>query len=190
MTQPTGWNALTETERRVAELVADGLTNRNIGERLLISRYTVDYHIRQICRRLAVSTRAGLAWWVVAAKHVAFAMFDGVTDGITVLEPIWDEAREIADFRIVYANAASIDPFGRHVSDLVGQRLREAYPTNATGAYFARVYTSGEPLELRDFELEGTIDGVRSVTRFEVRATRHQSHVVVAYRAVGSDRAT
>ncbi len=188
MTDPAEWNVLSETERRVVELVADGLTNRVIGERLFVSRYTVDYHLRQIYRKLRISTRAEVATWLVATKAAGFTIFDGVMDGITVLEPMWDSAGEIADFRIVYANAACIDAYGRHVSDLVGQPLREAFPTKTPGAFYRPVFMTGEPLELHDFEREDTIDGVKSITRYDIRAFKHGSNVIVAHRTIGSDR--
>jgi DNA-binding CsgD family transcriptional regulator/transcriptional regulator with XRE-family HTH domain len=59
--RPEGWARLTESERRVADLVADGLTNRQVAERVGVSPYTVDFHLRQIFRRLAVGSRVDLA---------------------------------------------------------------------------------------------------------------------------------
>jgi DNA-binding CsgD family transcriptional regulator len=56
-----GWNSLTDTERRVAEVVAEGLTNRQTGGRLFVSRHTIDFHLRQIFRKLAITSRVELA---------------------------------------------------------------------------------------------------------------------------------
>ena len=56
-----GWRGLTDTEQSVAVLAADGLTNREIGERLFMSRFTVDTHIRSIYRKLGVNSRLALA---------------------------------------------------------------------------------------------------------------------------------
>jgi transcriptional regulator of acetoin/glycerol metabolism len=56
-----GWSNLTPTQRVVAELAADGLTNRGVAERLFLSPHTVDFHLRQIYRRLGVSSRLELA---------------------------------------------------------------------------------------------------------------------------------
>src|SRR6516225_2709736 len=56
-----GWADLTDTQRMVAELVIDGLTNRDVGERLFLSPHTVDFHLRQIYRRLGVRSRVQLA---------------------------------------------------------------------------------------------------------------------------------
>jgi DNA-binding NarL/FixJ family response regulator len=56
-----GWDSLTETERSVAELVTEGLTNREVAERLFIFKYTVDFHLRCIFRKLGLSSRNQLA---------------------------------------------------------------------------------------------------------------------------------
>jgi DNA-binding CsgD family transcriptional regulator len=53
----SGWSRLTDTERRLSSLVALGLTNAQIAQRLYLSRYTVDFHLRKIFRKLNVSTR-------------------------------------------------------------------------------------------------------------------------------------
>jgi DNA-binding CsgD family transcriptional regulator len=57
---------LTRSERAVAELVTEGLTNREIGARLFISPHTVNSHLRRAFEKLGVSTRAGLAAAVAA----------------------------------------------------------------------------------------------------------------------------
>ena len=49
------------TELRVVALVADGLTNPQIGERMFISRGTVKVHVSPIFAKLGTSTRAELA---------------------------------------------------------------------------------------------------------------------------------
>ena len=56
-----GWGDLTDTQRMVAELVTDGLTNRDVGARLFLSPHTIDFHLRQIYRRLGVRSRVELA---------------------------------------------------------------------------------------------------------------------------------
>ncbi|GGN28000.1 helix-turn-helix transcriptional regulator [Streptomyces fuscichromogenes] len=52
--------ALTEREETVAGLVASGLTNRQVAERLLISAKAVEYHLGKIYRKLGVRTRSEL----------------------------------------------------------------------------------------------------------------------------------
>lgn len=63
----TGWKSLTPAERAVAELIVEGLTNREVGHRLHISPHTVNTHLRHAFQKLSVSTRAGLA--AAAVRH-------------------------------------------------------------------------------------------------------------------------
>ena len=56
-----GWESLTPTELRVVDLVADGLTNPQIGERMFISRGTVKVHLSHIFAKLNMASRAELA---------------------------------------------------------------------------------------------------------------------------------
>jgi len=60
--RPTvGWESLTPTERAVVDLVAEGLSNPQVGERLFISRRTVQTHLSHIFTKLDVSSRSQLA---------------------------------------------------------------------------------------------------------------------------------
>jgi DNA-binding CsgD family transcriptional regulator len=58
---------LTKREAEVARLVAEGLSNKQIGARLLISEHTVDSHVRSVLSKLAFSSRAQVAAWLAAA---------------------------------------------------------------------------------------------------------------------------
>jgi ATP/maltotriose-dependent transcriptional regulator MalT len=55
-----GPDSLTESELRVAGLVAEGLTNRAVAERLFLSPHTVDAHLRHAFAKLGVSSRVEL----------------------------------------------------------------------------------------------------------------------------------
>jgi DNA-binding CsgD family transcriptional regulator len=57
----TGWSSLTPTERTIAHLVAEGLSNPQIGERLYVSRRTVQTHIAHVFAKLHFTSRAQLA---------------------------------------------------------------------------------------------------------------------------------
>ena len=56
-----GWQSLTPTEHAVADLVAEGLSNPQIGERLYISHRTVQTHLAHVFAKLDISSRAQLA---------------------------------------------------------------------------------------------------------------------------------
>jgi DNA-binding CsgD family transcriptional regulator len=56
-----GWESLTPTELRVVALVAEGLTNPAIGERMFISRGTVKAHLAHVFAKVDVASRAELA---------------------------------------------------------------------------------------------------------------------------------
>jgi DNA-binding CsgD family transcriptional regulator len=68
----TGWDSLTDTERSVAELVAQGLTNREAAERLFLSRHTVGFHLRSIFRKFGTRSRVELARLFVDGRHADF----------------------------------------------------------------------------------------------------------------------
>jgi DNA-binding CsgD family transcriptional regulator len=56
-----GWHSLTPTERTVASLVAEGLSNPQIGDRLYISHRTVQTHLAHVFAKLGLTSRAQLA---------------------------------------------------------------------------------------------------------------------------------
>jgi predicted ATPase/DNA-binding CsgD family transcriptional regulator len=55
---------LTAREQEIATLVAEGLSNRQIAERLFISRRTVDAHIEHIFGKLGITSRVVLTRWL------------------------------------------------------------------------------------------------------------------------------
>jgi DNA-binding CsgD family transcriptional regulator len=56
-----GFPSLTGAETQVARLVSDGITNREIADRLFLSPHTVNSHLRHIYGKLAIKSRAELA---------------------------------------------------------------------------------------------------------------------------------
>jgi DNA-binding CsgD family transcriptional regulator len=73
----SGWASLTDTECAVAELVAEGLTNAQVADRLYLSRHTVDFNLRQIFRKLGITSRVALA-------RLHFERQGGGPDGLRV----------------------------------------------------------------------------------------------------------
>ncbi len=57
----SGWAALSPAERRVARMVAQGLSNPDIAHALLLSRNTVQTHVARILTKLDVSSRREVA---------------------------------------------------------------------------------------------------------------------------------
>ncbi len=55
-----GWAAMTDSELAVAQLVAQGLTNREVAERLFVSQHTVSGHLRHVYAKLDVNSRVEL----------------------------------------------------------------------------------------------------------------------------------
>ncbi len=60
-----GPTVLTARERQVLQLVADGLTNRQIAERLVVSEHTVHRHVTSFLRKLDVPSRTAAAAYAV-----------------------------------------------------------------------------------------------------------------------------
>jgi DNA-binding CsgD family transcriptional regulator/tetratricopeptide (TPR) repeat protein len=59
--ETNGWAALTTSELTVARLVAEGLTNREVAERLFVSPHTVSSHLRHMFSKLGITSRVELA---------------------------------------------------------------------------------------------------------------------------------
>jgi DNA-binding CsgD family transcriptional regulator len=56
-----GWDSLTDTELRVTDLVAQGLSNRQVANRVFLSTHTVAFHLRHIFWKLGITSRVQLA---------------------------------------------------------------------------------------------------------------------------------
>ncbi|HEX3491771.1 MAG TPA: LuxR C-terminal-related transcriptional regulator, partial [Streptosporangiaceae bacterium] len=60
--------ALTPREREVADLIAQGMTNKQIAAQLVIAQRTAEGHVERILVKLGFSSRAQLASWVAAQE--------------------------------------------------------------------------------------------------------------------------
>lgn len=74
---------LTPREQEVAELVAHGLTNREIARRLGIAEWTAVNHLRKVMRKLNCSSRVNVANWVAQQQ---------LEDGLAAHPPVEDRA--------------------------------------------------------------------------------------------------
>lgn len=68
-----GWESLRSSELGIAELVAEGLTNREVAARLFVSPHTVDFHLRQIFRKLSIASRIELTRLVIEHRATVAA---------------------------------------------------------------------------------------------------------------------
>ena len=74
---PVAPNGLSKRENEVAQLVALGLSNREIASRLFLSERTVDNHVSHILTKLGFESRVQVATWVAAAGRAQGAIPPG-----------------------------------------------------------------------------------------------------------------
>jgi DNA-binding NarL/FixJ family response regulator len=67
---------LTTREREVATLLADGLSNRDIATRLVVSEMTVEVHVKHILNKLGFRSRSQVAVWVAEHKQTRMSTSD------------------------------------------------------------------------------------------------------------------
>jgi len=75
-----GWTVLNELENEVALLVSQGLTNQQIARQMFRSPHTVNYHLRQIFRKLDIHSRVELARLTLLHRSAAEAAGDDAVD--------------------------------------------------------------------------------------------------------------
>jgi DNA-binding CsgD family transcriptional regulator len=63
----TGWESLADTELATSRLVAQGMTNQQVAVRLFISTHTDAFHLRQVFRKLGITSRVELTH--IAVEH-------------------------------------------------------------------------------------------------------------------------
>ena len=66
--EPDELAAMTERERRVLDLIGEGLTNRQIAERLFLAEKTVKNYVTSVLAKLGMERRTQAAAWV-ARRH-------------------------------------------------------------------------------------------------------------------------
>jgi DNA-binding NarL/FixJ family response regulator len=72
---------MTKRERQVIELVADGMTNKEIGQTLHLSPYTIKSHVHNILEKMALHTRVQIAKYAHIRKE-----FQNPADSVSLLD--------------------------------------------------------------------------------------------------------
>jgi DNA-binding CsgD family transcriptional regulator len=95
-----GWESLTETEQRIADLVAQGLSNRQVAGRLFLSTHTVAFHLRHIYWKLDVNSRVQLARMAAEQAQMQSALA-GSSGAYPALPGLWmcPQARQSSVWR-------------------------------------------------------------------------------------------
>lgn len=87
----SGWASLTPTELEVVKLVAKGLTNPEIAERLFITRNTVRAHLQHVFAKLGVKTRAELR----PKRRAAASRLSSSPQGFVLAGFLWFRPAEV-----------------------------------------------------------------------------------------------
>lgn len=99
-------NRLTRREREVAALVAEGLTNREIAERLFISERTADGHLEHIREKLGIRSRSQIAAWVVEQSLAPVPAAAASRPGQTGLVAPWQRLLALCTFLVLAISVA------------------------------------------------------------------------------------
>ena len=72
---------MTKREKQVIELIADGLSNKEIGKKLHLSPYTVKSHVHNILEKMALHTRVQIAKFAHTSKE-----FKDIADSVSLMD--------------------------------------------------------------------------------------------------------
>jgi DNA-binding CsgD family transcriptional regulator len=64
-----GWASLTPSELDVVRLVAEGMTNRAVAEKMFLSTHTISTHLRHAFAKLDINSRAELTHMIAAQSR-------------------------------------------------------------------------------------------------------------------------
>jgi DNA-binding CsgD family transcriptional regulator len=71
--EPSTRDDLTAQELQIARLVAAGLSNRDVAAQLFLSPRTIDFHLRNVFRKLGISSRMQLIQFELGGANVELA---------------------------------------------------------------------------------------------------------------------
>jgi DNA-binding CsgD family transcriptional regulator len=141
---PCGRAGLTDTESRIADLVAQGLTNRQVADQTFLSPHTVAFHLRRVYRKMGVASRVELTRVLV----------DTGTPGEAV-EDVRRLRAEVDRLRAVLASQAPIEQAKGALAVLGGWAPEES------SEHLVRI-SRGTKTGLRDAAVEVLAVAVRS----------------------------
>ncbi|MEZ0110192.1 serine phosphatase RsbU (regulator of sigma subunit) [Catenulispora sp. EB89] len=112
-------------------------------------------------------------------------LLDGLLEPALVLQPQYDAAGVLADFRIVHANRRFVDPVGRPSAAILGTPFLQAYPLSAEdGGLYERiehVHATGEPFHHDRVVLRALIAGIPVSTSLTVGISRLGPSLVLTW---------
>jgi predicted ATPase/DNA-binding CsgD family transcriptional regulator len=147
---------LTRRGQEVAELVALGLTNREIGERLFLSERTIEWHVEQILNRLGFTSRIQVAAWVARTQTGAIVRVPGSTREGNLPAPLTSfvgRDRELAALKdIVAANrlVTVTGPGGTGKTRLALRLAEELEPGYPNGVWLCELAPLADPALVGD----------------------------------------
>ncbi|GAB2867684.1 LuxR C-terminal-related transcriptional regulator [Nocardioides pacificus] len=109
----SGWHGLSPREQQVATLIAQGLTNRAIAERLFLSEHTVRIHVSRVLAAFGVASRTQVAALATRAETALPAL---TARQRTVAELV---ARGLTNTEIAGALRVSTHTVEKHVGDVL-----------------------------------------------------------------------
>ncbi len=75
-------SGLSKREAEVAELVSQGLSNKEVANKLFVTEKTVKFHLTNIYKKMNVKSRAQLIVWCL--PHISFADKESTAAGIGI----------------------------------------------------------------------------------------------------------
>ena len=142
---------LTRRGHQVAELVAQGLSNRDIAKRLFLSERTVEWHIEQILNRLGFTSRSEIAAWVGRTQAGAAVRVPGATHRGNLPAPLTSfvgrdtEMTALRDLVIANRLVTVTGPGGTGKTRLALALAEMLEPTYADGAWLCDLAPLADP---------------------------------------------
>ena len=142
---------LTRRGHQVAELVAQGLSNRDIAKRLFLSDRTVEWHIEQILNRLGFTSRSEIAAWVGRTQAGAAVRVPGATHRGNLPAPLTSfvgrntEMTALRDLVLANRLVTVTGPGGTGKTRLALALAEMLEPTYADGAWLCDLAPLADP---------------------------------------------